>query len=174
MPTKYAQQIASAQAQVRAKGQLVHYSPALPAITPNDSRYPFQVGVVSTLPKTAAELSNLAAALSQRPQDVVAVPTIVDPNAPLPSVDVYMAFLDAKARGSSTQGMAAEFVRATDVVGGNKLGLLAGGQGLTVTIGDTVDRNTGDITGYPLYKVAKFKVLDVDGTAILYTIELEL
>ena len=173
MPTKYSAQLTRAQANIKRKGQLVHYMPTLPVITPNNPDIPFQVGAVSALPRTAAELNNLAAALSARPQDVVAIPEIVDPNAPRAAVDVYMAFLDAKARGSSTQGMAAEMISRTDVVGGNKLGMLAGGQGIAVLIGDRIDRNTGDITGYPIYKVSKFKVIDVDGTAILYTIELE-
>jgi hypothetical protein len=84
-----------------------------------------------------------------------------------------MVFLDAKARGSSTQGMAAELVGNTDIVGGNKLGMLAGGQNIDVKIGDFIDRNTEGRTGYPIYKAAKMKILDVDGTPLLYTLELE-
>lgn len=148
MPSVFAAaKIASTQARIRAKGQLVHYSAVAPAIIPNDPNTPFLVGT----------------------------PTIgqPDPNAAIAPVDVYMVFIDAKARGSSTQGMVSEFVSRTDIVGGNKGALFAGGQ-VDVKEGDVIDRNTGTITGYPLYKVSKFKTVDVDGAVILYTIEFEL
>lgn len=148
MPSAFAlAKIASAQAKIRAKGQLVHYFAAATAIIANDPSRPFLVGT---------------------PGDGQP-----DPNAPIAHVDVYMAFFDAKARGSSTQGMVSEFINKTDIVGGNKEGLFAGGQ-VAVKQGDVIDRNTGIITGYPLYKVSKFKTIDVDGAVILYTIQFEL
>lgn len=146
MPTKYQSQLAMAQRIIKAKGQLVHYSPGLVKVTANDPSKPWQVGT----------------------------PTGVDPNAPHAVVDVYMVFLDAKARGSSTQGMVAELVDRTDIVGGNKLGLLPGGVGITPIIGDMIERNTGDITTYQPTFVSKIKVIDVDGYPILFTLELEL
>ena len=168
--TAYGAQIARAQAKIKARGQLVLYTPASPDVVANDPRYPFQVGISNTLLVDVGNLVN--AALAGMPGNATPVPD--DPNSPQATRKTYMLFLDAKARGSSTQGMAAEMISRTDVVGGNKLGLLAGGQNINVTIGDTIDRNTEGRTGYPLYKVAKLKTLDVDGAVILYTIELEL
>lgn len=139
--------IAAAQARIRAKGQLVHYQPVADAIIPNNPALPFLVGTPA----------------SGQP----------DPNALLAPSDVHMVFIDAKARGSSTQGMVSEFIAKTDITGGNKGGLFAGGQ-IDVKAGDLIDRNTEGRTGYPLYKVSKFKTLDVDGAVILYTIEFEL
>lgn len=146
MSTVYGRQLANAIARIKARGMVVNYIQVADAFVPNDSSQPWKVGV----------------------------PVGTDPNARKAPVQVSIVFTDAKARGSSTQGMVSELVNRTDVPAGNKLGLMAGGQGIDVKIGDIIDRNVAPVTGLPLYKVVKYKDLSPDGTALLYSLELEL
>ena len=162
---------AKAAAQIRNRGALYTYEPVIQAFQSYNPAQPWRVGM--PLAALAAGLNNVVNA--DYPNDPANLESITQPSTlntpPLP-IQVYMVFLDAKARGSSTQGMAAEFVSRTDVVGGNKVGLLAGSNGLTPQIGDQI---TGLVDGVQrTVKVAKFKVLAPTGVPILYTLEIEL
>jgi len=163
----YSRQIALAQSMIRRYGQLVTYQPIAPKQVPTNSDTPWKV---EPDPGVIEGLSNLVNS-SLGGSDPVG---FTDPNLPPASKDVYMLFLDAKARGSNTQGMVSEFISRLDIPAGNKLGLLAGGQGLSPVLGDTVDRNRANITGYPIYKLIKYKTLDPGGVIILYALEFEL
>jgi hypothetical protein len=166
--TKYQSKIVDAQRKIAAKGQIVTYMPVRPQATPNASSMPWKVG--ASADPIAVGLNNLTNVFMSPTPDYSLLQTVVDTNPAPASVQVSMVFLDAKARGSSTQGMVAEFVNRTDIIGGNKLGLLAGGLGVTPVIGDRIDRGNG----YPIYSVSKLKTIDIDGTPIMYTLELEL
>jgi hypothetical protein len=169
--TAYAANIQRAIARIKAKGMLVYYTQVPDAFVANDPAQPWKIGAF-TAPINVG-LNNLVnAAFGNDPTQLQSAP--LDPNARAEPVTCSMVMLDAKARGSSTQGMAAEFLNRTDIAAGNKLGLMAGGQGLSVKIGDIIDCNVAPNSGFPVYKVAKFKSLAPDGTPILYALELEL
>jgi hypothetical protein len=137
----YSRQLASAQRQIRAKGDLVQYQPIADAVVNNPAQ-PWKVG-------------NLT-------------PSGTDPNAFVPAIPVYAVFVDAQSRGSSTQGMVAEFVHGTDVIGGNKMALIAGGLTFTPRVNDLI------IRGGFFYKVGKIKTVDPGGLVLLWKLNLEI
>lgn len=148
MATKYSGQIQRAQASIKRKGGLVRYTQVAGTMTPNDPSVPFLIG-------TPVDPDN-------------------DPNANAAPVDVYCCFVAAKSIGSEHRGFVSRFSNKTDIAGGDKLALIAGGQGLACKIGDIIDRNINGVTGYPLYKVCDINNVDVDGTVILWELELEI
>jgi hypothetical protein len=137
----YSRQLANAQRAIKAKGDLVQYQPIADAAVNNPAQ-PWKVG-------------NLTAGGT-------------DPNSLVPTIAVYALFVDAQSRGSSTQGMVAEFVRTTDVIGGNKMALIAGGLTFTPRVNDLIMRGTF------VYKVSKMKTVDPSELVILWKLNLEI
>lgn len=137
----YSRTLAQAQRQIAAKGDLVHYQPIADPV-PNDPAKPWKIGK----PATGAP----------------------DPNVLAMTVPCFVVFTDPTSRGSSTQGMAAEFLHGTDVVAGNKQGLLAGGQTFTPRVNDLL------IRAGKVYRIDKIKTVDPGNIVILWKLQLEI
>lgn len=138
----YARLLASAQRQIRtaANNKTVDYQPIADAVVNNPAQ-PWKVGALT--------------------------PGGTDPNALVPVIPVYAAFVDAQSRGSSTQGMVSEFIHGTDVIGGNKMALVAGGLSFTPRVNDLIIRS-----GF-VYKVCKIKTVDPGDLVLLWKLSLE-
>lgn len=139
----YTRILASAQRQIRAaaNNKTVDYQPVPDAVV-NNTAQPWKVGALT--------------------------PGGTDPNTLPPTIPVYAAFVDAQSRGSSTQGMVAEFIHGTDVIGGNKMALIAGGLTFIPRVNDLIIRS-----GF-VYKVGKIKTVDPGGLVVLWKLNLEI